>query len=437
VINANAAYGFAGGVFQGTLSLCTLSANTAAVGGGAHESVLSNCTLTGNSTTHGYSDGGGANQSTLFNCLLANNAAEFAGGVKNCTLTDCVLSNNMASSGPGAAWASTLNHCTLVNNAAQNSGGGTYGGVLNFCFLSGNSAVLGGGSDFSTLNDCILTGNSATEGGGAYGGSLNNCILAGNTGYSDGGGADDSSLINCTVVGNYGEYGGGVYGCPVENCIIYYNSAAFDDPNCFIYDPLYDTPNHCCTTVTNGIASITNAPLFVNLGGGDYHLQTSSPCINSGGNAFVSGTNDLDGNPRIRGGTVDIGAYEDQTPASQISYAWLQQYGLPINTNTDTSDPDGDGMNNYQEWVAGTNPTNALSVLAMLTPVPTNTAGLVLNWESVSNRTYFLQGATNLAMQPAFTTIQSNLVGQTGTTSYQDTSATNLGPYFYRVGVQQ
>ena len=90
-----------------------------------------------------------------------------------------------------------------------------------------------------------------------------------------------------------------------------------------------DLLSYCCTQPqsTNGFGHITNAPLFVDLVGGNLRLQSNSPCIYAGNNAYAPAGPDLDGQPRIVGGTVDIDAYKFQTPTSVISYAWLQQYG--------------------------------------------------------------------------------------------------------------
>ena len=83
---------------------------------------------------------------------------------------------------------------------------------------------------------------------------------------------------------------------------------------------LPSTLNYCCTTPlpTSGIGNITNAPLFVDQADGNLRLQSNSPCINAGNNAYVAGSTDLDGNPRIVGGTVDIGAYEFKTRLSRF-----------------------------------------------------------------------------------------------------------------------
>ncbi len=98
-------------------------------------------------------------------------------------------------------------------------------------------------------------------------------------------------------------------------------------------------------------------------------------------------------------------------------------------------DADGDGMNNWQEWIAGSIPTNAASVL-ILNPPTNAVTGLQVSWPSVNTRMYYIQHSTNLLAAPAFTAIQSNLTGGTITTTFTDTSATNGGPYFYRIGVQ-
>jgi len=253
-----------------------------------------------------------------------------------------------------------------------------------------------------------LTGNSADAGGGSYFGVLS----------------------NCTMTANSANRGGGIVGGTLYNCIVYYNTAG-EGPN---FTGL--TLNHCCAwpAPTHGLGNITAEPLFADRLGGNFRLQSNSPCINAGNNAYVTAATDLDGRSRIVGGTVDIGAYEFQAPASTISYAWLQQSGLPTDGSADYVDTDHDRHNNWQEWVAGTNPTNALSVLSLASPVITPT-NVTLTWTSVTNRTYTLEQATNLGGAPAFSVLRSNLAGLPGTTSWTDTNAPVSSPRFYQLRV--
>jgi hypothetical protein len=405
--------------------------------------------------TGNYAEGGGvfcgSASDIVSNCVLVGNYvgtsrssySSYAGGAFSGTLFNCVIASNQAGGGSGAG-QSILHNCLITRNA---DGDAVHGCTLTDCTIVSNEA----GAGYSTLSNCVVIGNNDS---GVWECTVWNSKLVYNQ-SQDGGGSIRSKLVNCLLISNtVSVFGGGDANSYLTNCTLAYNSAGFGDGggtsdqlvNCILYDNM---PNNggtvllnCCTTplppANSGSGNITNDPAFVNPAGGDFHLQSNSPCINSGNNAYVTSATDLDGNPRIVGGTVDIGAYEYQTPVSKISYAWLQQYALPITTNIDTSDLDGTGLTVYDDWIAGLNPTNVLSVLVILPPVPTNNpTGLIVSWQSVSNRTYFLQSSTNLGVQTAFSTIQSDIAGKTGTTSYLDTTATNNGPFFYRVGVQQ
>jgi hypothetical protein len=99
------------------------------------------------------------------------------------------------------------------------------------------------------------------------------------------------------------------------------------------------------------------------------------------------------------------------------------------------SQSDYDGHNNWQEWLAGTNPTNALSALRMELSV-VSPPEVLLRWTSVSNRSYYIERATNLVGTAVFSLLQGNIPGQSDTTSFTDTNPAGAGPDYYRIGVQ-
>jgi hypothetical protein len=93
-------------------------------------------------------------------------------------------------------------------------------------------------------------------------------------------------------------------------------------------------------------------------------------------------------------------------------------------------------MNNWQEWVAGTVPTNASSTLRLLSVSLTNLpATATLTWSSVTNRAYFVVRSTNVSATP-YSLLKSNIAGLPGTTSFTDSNPPAGGPAFYRVGIQ-
>jgi hypothetical protein len=234
-----------------------------------------------------------------------------------------------------------INSVQITDNAAE-LGGGMYNSnnsspVMTRTEISGNTAARDGGGIFnyasgssSTLTNGFITGNTASRGGGVMneGGSstLTNVLIVGNSATGtdlnfqngDGGGGirnngGSSTLINVTLTGNEATVkGGGICGSGVtlRNTIIWGNTAPANpdmtnDPSVCSYSLLPPA-----FSSVPGVIS-TSDPLFVSAGS-DYRLQPASPGVNTGYNGHNHTDTDLDGNPRIFGGIIDLGAFETQ-----------------------------------------------------------------------------------------------------------------------------
>jgi hypothetical protein len=427
-LTSNTAFYSGGGAWSGELVNCTVTGNsTPSYGGGAALTVLFGCTLTGNFTSGQWGTGGGAYNGPLYNCTLTNNSSTLSGGgADSANLNNCIVAGNSARHG-GGVYSGTHQHCIFTGNTAGDYGGGALYANLYYCTLTNNSAAWGGGSYAGSLYYCALIANSVTwYGGGAYSSTLLDCVLAANS-SAYGGGAYYSTLYNCTLVANSASAtGGGCYRSTNHNCIIYFNNAG-NSPNCYS-----GVVNYCCTTpLPGGTGNLTNAPLFINQAAGNYRLSSNSPCINAGENSST-GSFDLDGRTRIAGGTVDLGTYEFQGPGMGEFIGWLQQLGLPTDGTADYTDTDGDGINNWQEYLADTSPLDANDFLHITSFTRSGTYNQ-LWWASKSTRLYQVQRRQSFDAASSWETIITN-----ATPGWNNVGFDNMGPqYFYRIQAVQ
>jgi hypothetical protein len=260
-------------------------------------------------------------------------------------LLRCELSGNWAVADGGALFATDsspeLIDCTLCENAVgftSQSDPGTGGAV----FVDGGSP---------NLINCSVHGNFACGRGGAVvlgpGGSLSaiNCCFHANRAVAPAGAiyALDSQavLINCTFAGNCQDGVGGAIVCEssddrdpsqlsIANCILWNHSQEIAGPGGSLIAVMYSDIQGGWL----GIGNLDIDPLFVDPDGpdgragtrdDDLRLSQGSPCIDAGDAAALpKDATDLDGdgdteeplprdcqgNDRVAGGEVDLGAYE-------------------------------------------------------------------------------------------------------------------------------
>jgi predicted outer membrane repeat protein len=236
--------------------------------------------------------------------------------------------------------------CVFKNNQAQ-SGGAIY------CTQGGE---LGSPSNPILLN-CTFNNNITYE----YGGALSNyesspiisgCIFKANSAWYSGGAIHnriDSSpeIRNCTIVNNVAHvggdgFGGGIsYGSPaVTNCIFWANSdGGGTDESAQIHGGTPVVSYSCMKGLDTlaGSGNIGSDPCFADPCSGDYHLLQTSPCVDAGDPNYVPEANetDIDGEPRVMGGRVDMGVDEVEVLSIDLNMDELWMYqNLPGQTGS-------------------------------------------------------------------------------------------------------
>ena len=206
----------------------------------------------------------------------------------------------------------TIRHSTIADNHAASGGGGleidvNAGAVtLVGTKVVGNEAEYAGGvfviSSSLRVLGCVFESNHSNRVGGYGGGAMRwtsgsrggmvNCVVSNNTGNGNCGGIDCDTFsspvfLNCTFADNSAATGSGtaikvrLYSHPVvRNSIIWGNGSspidAWDDSSITLE---YTNIEHGWP----GEGNINADPLFARpLGGYEYLLRPSSPCVDSG-----------------------------------------------------------------------------------------------------------------------------------------------------------
>jgi hypothetical protein len=430
--------------------------------------MTNNCSLVGFTITNGFTGtwrasgaanttGGGVWLTTgcvVSNCHLRGCSAEESGGGAFCSkggaFYNSVFGSNSAYAYGGGAYCSeggSFYNCVFEENSSGFFGGGAYcfeGGTFHNSVFENNSSLFGGGVGLQkggALFNCEVKGNSSYDGGGIYfsqGGEIEGCLVAENHATNEGGGMYafyGGRVVCCTIVKNEADVdGGGMFfdqGGNLLNCIAWENlkNGIVNNMN---YFRILSVCNTCESEKAPYLISgcITNNPLFVDSVAGNYRLALGSPCINAGYNSYVSDFNDLDGNSRIVGDVVDMGAYERQDAGSDVDTDDIADFWemekFRSRYSADPSATCANGINTIREaYVAGFDPNDPDDKFTTLI-IPEN----ILQWSSVSGRVYSVYWSTNLLEN--FQPLETNI----SWTCNSFTNSTDTPNAYFQIGVQ-
>lgn len=314
VNNRSVSYG--GATYLGSVYDSTYITNTGRYGGATYKGSVDRCYFYGNvGTTYA----GGTHLTDSRNSIYIGNYSPSGGGADKGSFYNCYFRDNYSTSGGGIIVSAPayLTNNIFINNrglhgAAVNTGSGA--NIVNCIFIRNKSSQSGG-----------IMGGKYTE--TTWKGTFINCLMAENSSdsYSPMYGrlvTGDSVFINCTIISNQCNASGKRW-APASGVFtntLFHGNANFDIERGELVNCLFGTVNMANVTTNNACIVLAN-PLFNPKKNPKhpFYPHKSSPAIDAGiivPELLYTNIVELGGTKRIKGKTVDIGAYETLGPGT-------------------------------------------------------------------------------------------------------------------------